>query len=112
MNGLTQVDITGVRSIGDGQWHHVAAVYDPDYSNKEGPHGRMFIYIDGEEDISVPVYGRINPNGYSVAIGANSQMMDRKHRGSCLSGAIADVRIYNYAWRGELIAATYAETRR
>lgn len=111
MNGLTAVDLTGVASLDDGLWHLVGGVYDPEFGNARGPRGRMFIYVDGQEDISVPVYGQLQCNGYDVCIGANAQMMDRKHRGSCFSGSIDEVRIYNYALGAEEIAALFEADR-
>ncbi len=38
-NGTVNIDVTGTRIITDGEWHHVAAVYDRD--------GYLVIYIDG-----------------------------------------------------------------
>jgi len=73
--------LTGSISVNDGLWHHVAGVYDG---------SQVYLYVDGNLDISMPSSGNISTNNYKVLIGANAQQSDR-----CWNGWIDDVRIYN-----------------
>lgn len=77
-------NITGNISVNDGQWHHVAGVYDGT---------RIYLYIDGVLDVSLPTSGSINTNNYKVMIGENAQMRPSQNR--CWNGWIDDVRVYN-----------------
>jgi hypothetical protein len=80
--------VWGSTSVNDGQWHHVAGVYD--YSAS-----RVYLYVDGSTDgpNSVRIgYGDISTNGFNVCIGENAQM-----RGRYWNGLIDDVRIYPIA---------------
>jgi cytoskeletal protein CcmA (bactofilin family) len=70
-------------SVNDGQWHHVAGVYDG---------SRMYIYIDGSLDNWQYSSGTISTNNYKVIIGENAQQ-----RGRYWNGLIDDVRVYNVA---------------
>jgi hypothetical protein len=73
--------LKGQISVNDGQWHHVAGVYD----------GRtMFLYIDGKLDVSQATTTDIPVSDKPVYIGENSQA-----RGRYWNGAIDDVRVYN-----------------
>ncbi|MFH1372008.1 MAG: LamG domain-containing protein [Planctomycetota bacterium] len=82
-NGLTRVD--------DGQWHHVAGVYN-------GATGEQILYIDGFQD----AYG----SGTPVTIPTNdltlniSQVKD----GEYVDGGFDELRIYNRALSAEEIA--------
>lgn len=76
-------NIIGNKSVNDGQWHHVAGVYDG---------SRIHLYIDGQVDRSQASSGTINKNNYKVMIGENAQQ-----QGRCWNGLIDDVRIYNRA---------------
>jgi hypothetical protein len=69
--------------IPDGQWHHLAGVYD-------GVH--FMLYVDGKLDDQCKATGRIKPNDWPVFIGANSEEPNREW-----NGLIDDVRIYSYA---------------
>jgi hypothetical protein len=73
----------GQKNVNDGQWHHVAGVYDGE---------KMYLYIDGAVDALQAASGAINANNEPVYIGENSEMTGR-----CWNGLIDDVRIYNYA---------------
>jgi hypothetical protein len=67
--------------VDDGQWHHIAAVYD----------GATFsIYVDGEPDGSEASTGQIASSTYSVYIGENSQATGRHW-----NGLIDDLMIFN-----------------
>jgi hypothetical protein len=73
----------GKAHVNDGQWHHVAGVYDGT---------SMRLYVDGVLDVSQPASGSIRTNEQPVCIGCNSEQADR-----CWNGQIDDVRVYNYA---------------
>ena len=57
-------NIEGNIRVDDGQWHHVAGVYDGT---------RMSLYVDGVLDATSAASGRININGYDVLIGGNAE---------------------------------------
>jgi beta-galactosidase len=65
-----------------GRWHHLAAVYD----GKE-----MRLYIDGIRSASTNRSGPIRHSPYPLMIGRNME------NGTCLKGAIQEVRIYDRA---------------
>jgi hypothetical protein len=90
-SGAPWGNLYGKRSVNDGQWHHVAGIYDG---------SKMYIIIDGDEDSSQPASGRINTNNEPVYIGENAENIGR-----CWNGLIDDVRIYNYALTKEEVEA-------
>ncbi len=90
-SGAPWGNLYGKRSVNDGQWHHIAAIYDG---------SKMYIIIDGNEDSSQPASGRINTNNEPVYIGENSE-----NTGRCWNGLIDDVRVYNYALTKEEVTA-------
>ena len=94
--GLTNLDLEGTRDINDGQWHHVAAIY-------EG--STKYLYVDGALDASVGATGTINNSDYPVAIGANLQFPDR-----AFDGQIDDVRIYPLALSAAEVHAAMENT--
>ena len=73
----------GNSSVNDGKWHHIAGIYDGE---------KMYIYIDGNVDVSQPASGAIATNDHPVYIGENAEMTGR-----FWNGLIDDVRVYNYA---------------
>lgn len=73
--------VTAKRSLNDGQWHHLAAVYDGQ---------RMALFVDGELADSVTASGPLAINTEPVLLGENST--SRKER---FIGAVDDVRLYN-----------------
>jgi len=85
--GVSGMPWDGIKAgvgIFDGQWHHVAGVYDG---------SNAYIYIDGGLDSnSVACSGSIATNDYDVYMGLNSQSMGRSWE-----GLVDDVRVYNYA---------------
>ena len=86
--------LNGSRNINDGQWHHVAAVYDGT---------NMFLYVDGTLDVSQPATGLIAQNSYPVYIGQNAQtpMLN-------FNGLIDEVSLYNRALTASEIQTIYA----
>jgi hypothetical protein len=87
------VDMTGSRNVNDGQWHHVAAVYDG--TNK-------YIYVDGTLDVSAPATGLIAQNNQPVDLGQNSATT-----GNTFNGLLDEVSIYNRALSASEIQAIY-----
>ncbi len=81
-------------SVNDGKWHHIAGVYDGT---------KMYLYVDGELDVSAEATGRINTNSWEVLIGENAEQPGR-----FWNGLIDDVRIYSYALSEDEIKALYA----
>jgi hypothetical protein len=90
-SGLPWGNLLGKRSVNDGQWHHIAGIYDG---------SKMSLLIDGNEDSSQPASGRINTNNEPVYIGENSENTGRNW-----NGLIDDVRVYNYALTKEEVTA-------
>ncbi len=84
-------NILGNIRVDDGQWHHVAGVYDG---------LAISLYVDGVLDVTSVASGRIAVNSYDVLIGENAEQSGR-----CWQGQIDDVRIYNYALSPYEIAA-------
>ncbi|MEL7408479.1 MAG: LamG-like jellyroll fold domain-containing protein, partial [Cyanobacteria bacterium J06558_2] len=89
-------NITGSTNVNDGQWHHVAAVYDG---------SQMRLYIDGQLDAQRSTTGAIPTNNYDVLIGENDQ-----RRGRYFEGQIDDVRIWNQGLTEAEIIANYQGT--
>jgi len=85
--------ISGSANVNDGQWHHVAGVYDG---------SRIYLYVDGVEDVSEPATGSINTNNFNVLIGENAELTGRTFH-----GMIDDVRIYHRALTADDIQAIY-----
>ena len=92
--GLSNVDLAGNKNINDGQWHHVAGVYDGT---------SKYIYVDGALDASVPATGTIAQNDYPVCIGENGEAP-----GHLWNGLIDEASIYNRALTASEIQAIYA----
>jgi hypothetical protein len=90
-SGTPWGDLHGKRSVDDGQWHHVAGIYDG---------SKMYIIVDGDMDSSQPASGRINMNNQPVCIGENLERPER-----FWNGLIDDVRVYNYALTKEEVGA-------
>jgi hypothetical protein len=90
-SGAPWGNLHGKRSVNDGQWHHIAAIYDG---------SKMYLIINGDLDSSQPASGRINTNNAPVYIGGNSE-----NTGRYWNGLIDDVRVYNYALTKEEVTA-------
>jgi N-acetylneuraminic acid mutarotase len=82
-SGISGGALTGTINVNDGQWHHVAAVYD-------GSH--KYLYVDGNLDASSVATGTILNSSYNVAIGENLEQTGRQ-----FNGKIDEVRIWNVA---------------
>ena len=94
VGGLSNGNLAGTRSVNDGQWHHVAGVYDGI---------NLFLYVDGTLDASAPATGIMAQNNYPVCIGENAQMPGRRW-----NGWIDEVSIYNRALTASEIQAIFA----
>jgi hypothetical protein len=81
--GLWPEWVRGEANVNDGQWHHVAGVYDG---------AELRLYIDGELDVSARTRGQVNVNTYPVWIGENAE-----HSGRGWHGLIDEAQLYNYA---------------
>ncbi len=91
IDGTNDSNLRGTVSVDDGEWHHVAAVFDGT---------RVYLYIDGELDVSAAASGLINTNSDSLRIGDDG-----------FNGAIDEVRLYNMALDADSIAALFADGR-
>lgn len=86
--GLDNVSLVSTIGIADGQWHHIAGIYD----------GAMkYLYIDGVLNASAigsatPNSKSISTNNYAVRIGSNAQYTNRT-----FDGMIDDVYILDTA---------------
>lgn len=100
-NGVTGGTLRGHSTdigIDDGQWHHVAGVYDG---------SKMYLYVDGMLDNSQGASGSINVGAYPVMIGENAQQIGREW-----NGLIDDVRIYSRALSHAEIAGLAGKTQK
>jgi hypothetical protein len=86
-------DLYGSRNVYDGQWHHVAGVYDGT---------NMFLYVDGTLDVSQPATGLIAQNSYPLGIGNNTG-----GSGYYFAGLVDEASIYNRALTASEIQADY-----
>ncbi len=75
-----------------GEWHHVAAVWDPDA-------GKRTIYQDGQIDRQIGDSGTVRWMGHNVYIGGRARKDNRIWNGvdAEFKGSIDDVQIYDYA---------------
>jgi len=92
-DGLSNPELEGNRNINDGQWHHVAGVYDG--TNK-------YIYVDGTLDVSEPATGTIAVNTQPLLLGDNAGALQRN-----FDGLVDEVSIYNRALSAQEIQTIY-----
>ena len=87
-----QVDYVSTRRVDDGQWHHVAGVFD---------NGMMTIYIDGNAEPSTTggsTFGTGTTRYGLLGVGSEADVFDGdQNAGSYFRGALDDVRIYHRA---------------
>ena len=86
------------RPVDDGQWHHVAGVYDGQ---------RIALYVDGEFEESVTASGPVAVNTEPLWLGNNSAARD-----GYFGGWLADVRLYGCGLTEGEIKALHRETGR
>lgn len=90
--------VTGSRNVNDGQWHHVAGLYNGT---------NIYLYVDGALDASTQATGLISPNHYPMGIGYNAQG-PFGYPTYFYNGAVDEVSIYNRALSSNEIAAIYS----
>ena len=84
VDGLTtNTVVQGSVSVNDGNWHHVAGVYDG---------SELLLYVDGVEDNAVTATGTMDTNNAAVYFGANAGV-----GGRYFDGRMNDVYIYDTA---------------
>ena len=91
-SGTNQVNLVSKRKVDDGQWHHVAGVFDG---------RRSALYLDGEVEDSADAKP-IAPTSSPVMIGGNSGRPERK-----FNGWMSDVRLYGYGLSEAEVKALY-----
>jgi hypothetical protein len=93
-SGTTNLSLmASTRNVNDGQWHHVAGVYDGT---------NISLYVDGTLDVSQPDTGSILQNNQPVEIGQIAGAA-----GDIFNGLIDEVSIYHRALSASEIAAIY-----
>ncbi|MBN2565941.1 MAG: fibronectin type III domain-containing protein, partial [Candidatus Eisenbacteria bacterium] len=95
-NGLAgATGVVSATSVADGEWHHVAGVYDG---------SSLRIYVDGLLDALAVASGSIAANDFPVVIGANAEMDGREW-----GGDVDDVRVYDRALSAGEVALLYGQ---
>jgi Concanavalin A-like lectin/glucanases superfamily/Putative collagen-binding domain of a collagenase/Bacterial TSP3 repeat len=74
-------NMVGSRNVFDGQWHHIAAVYDG---------AQKTLYVDGQVDAQAPYNATVSRNNVNVRLGFNSEYPAGQY-----DGRLDDVRIYD-----------------
>ena len=82
-HGLSNRSLKGYKTVNDGAWHHVTAVYDG--FNK-------LLYVDGDLDASAATTGTTGTNDSDVRFGGGGQSVPRHFKGK-----LDEVRIYKVA---------------
>jgi uncharacterized repeat protein (TIGR03803 family) len=82
-SGLSSVDLQGFTAVDDGNWHHVAGVYDG---------VSKYLYVDGDLDSYTSVTGTLGTDSFPLDIGENAEQTGR-----VWNGEIDEVRIWNVA---------------
>jgi parallel beta-helix repeat protein len=91
--------VWGSTDVNDGEWHHVAGVYDG---------SMVYLYVDGYLDgleASRNGSGAITINSYDLYIGENAEKMGRSW-----NGLVDDARIYNAALTASEVAALVVQS--
>jgi len=84
-------ELSGQTNVADGQWHHVAIVYDG---------VEKILYVDGQVDARKSYSQALNTNDVNVQLGRNAEFPSGEY-----GGLLDDVRIYNRALAESEIAA-------
>ncbi len=87
--------LSGSIPVNDGNWHHVAAVYDPTATNK------VSLYVDGVLDIAGNLTVNVN-TGTTVPLRIGRRVDNAKK----FEGSIDEVRVWNVARTQSQIQAT------
>lgn len=99
MTDAGQINLASRARVADGQWHHVAGVFD---------NGRATVYVDGVLD-STMVTGKTSGSGNRrygfLGVGSKAEDYDgSKAPGSYFAGDLDDVRIYSRALTNNEVA--------
>ena len=98
-NGVSpNSNLSGNRNVNDGQWHHVAAVYNGT---------NLFLYVDGTLDATQPATGLIAQDSYPLCLGANAQGPGGLPT-LFFNGLVDEVSLYSRALTASEIQAIYA----
>ena len=81
-------------SIQDGEWHFLVGTWDGD---------DILLYIDGELEAEMPCKGELKPNNEALYIGARGGSQ------RFLTGALDEIKMYNYALTKEELLKDMAE---
>jgi len=81
-------------TIQDGKWHFLAGTWDGN---------DILLYIDGELEADMPCKGKLKPNDESLYIGARGGSQ------RFLTGALDEIKVYNYALTKEELLIDMAE---
>ncbi len=105
MTSMGQVDYGSSGRVDDGQWHHVAGVFD---------NGTLTIYIDGSAETPAfggPAFGTGDTRYGFLGIGSEAaEFNGRPNQTGYFDGELDDVRIYNHALSQAEIAYLADET--
>jgi hypothetical protein len=74
-------ELVGQTNVFDGQWHHIAVVYDGT---------QKILYVDGQMDAQRPYNRTLNTNNLNVRLGYNTEYPSGQY-----DGLLDDVRIYD-----------------
>lgn len=97
--------MTGFDLLTDNQWHLITVVW------KAGTLGQ--VYVDGgivANDTSLGTPALYAPWQRGVLLGTTRTYDDRNVLANFYGGLMDDLRVYNYAWTPEEIAAEYSQT--
>ena len=89
-------DIVGTRDINDGQWHHVAAVYNG---------ANLYLYVDGTLDVSKSASGSISRGNHPVWLGYN--LNENNGVPYPFDGLLDEVSLYKRALSSDEIRRDY-----
>ncbi len=95
-DGTSGGNLIGTKIVSDGQWHHMAGVYDGT---------NMYLYVDGSLDVSKPATGLIGTNTSPLAIGAMSVPPNALY---FFNGSVDEVSLYSRALTSNEIAGVYS----
>jgi hypothetical protein len=76
-------NLVGSTNVFDGQWHHIAAVYDG---------AKKTLYVDGQVDAQAGYSAAVSKNNVNVRLGFNSEYVTGQY-----DGLLDDVRVYGRA---------------
>ncbi|MCD4831265.1 MAG: hypothetical protein K8R02_05570 [Anaerohalosphaeraceae bacterium] len=96
-------DANGTVDINDGQWHHIAGVFNGEQS---------IVYVDGVKDVNFANVGTINTSqgDEPVRIGMNDSERSDQSTDE-FTGLIDDARIYTYGLNAVEISNLYNDTK-